>query len=337
MKRKKIVCIILVLTMMLYSTSNVFAVEGDENTDPDTEVTDPTATPTEVPTEEPTEPPTEAPTEEPTKAPTEEPTAEPTKAPTAEPTGDPTKNPTDSPTAAATNTPTPLITGTPAPTVTEGPTTTPTGTPYATVVPPDITETYPKPSSKSDKSVDSKSPSVIKIDGIYDEMWDNIEAIPIKNVSWGESGASGYFKVYWDKEALYVLVDVNDSTPDTRSDRFTRQDCIEIFVNESASKPEIYGDGDLHFKVNRDGVVEYGNGANETVVDYELITKDDGYMVEASIKFTTITPAYGQAIGFDVRINDSQGHQYRDYMLQWSDTSMETYINLSKIGTLYLK
>lgn len=332
MKKSKVLCMILTVVLMAVQIHSVWAVEEDPEPTPTAEVS-------EAPTEEVTPEPTV--TEDPTDTPTPEPSV--TEGPTpTEPiaTDTPTPTPagtTPSATPTPKNTPTPVLTGTPTPTVTEGPTMTPTGTPYATVVPPVLNETYPEPKSVSDKSVTSKSPSVVKIDGIYDEVWDNIEATQIKNVSWGESGANGSFRVYWDKNTLFILVDVNDDTPDTASDRFTRQDCVEIFVNESGTKPETYSEGDSHFKVNRDGAVEYGNGADKSIIDFAVIPKENGYMVEAAVTFTTINPVFGQAIGFDVRINDSQGNQYRDYMLQWSDTSMYTYENLSKIGTLYLK
>lgn len=342
MKKRGLICILISFILVIFSVNCVFAVEGEDT--PAVSETTPEAGSTTQPAEEITEPPTDAPTEETTQAPSDSPTEEgtptpepPTEQVTEPPSVDPTDVPDPDTTDSPSMTPTPVQTGTPTPTSTPAPTQTPTSTPYATVVPPDITESYPKPSKLSDKSVESKSPSVIKIDGIYDAMWDNIEAVPIKNVAWGENGADGSFKLYWDKEALYVLIDVNDTTPDTRSERFTRQDCVEVFFNENASKPNEYEAGDKHFKVNRDGVAEFGNGADDTVVKYGLIPKDNGYMVEASITFTTITPVYGQAIGFDVRINDSQGHQFRDYMLQWSDTSMETYKNLSRIGIIYLK
>lgn len=324
---------ILTAALIAASFGSVRAVEEDSEVTPSAE-----ASPTVEITPEPTA--TEAPTDTPTPEPTITDAPTPTEASGVTDTPVPTQagnTPTASATPSPQKTPTPVLTGTPTPTVTEGPTATPTGTPYATVIPPVLNETYPEPKSVSDKSVTSKSPSVVKIDGIYDEVWDGIEAIQIQNVSWGESGASGCFKVYWDKNTLYVLVDVNDDTPDTASDRFTRQDCVEIFVNESGTKPETYGEGDSHFKVNRDGEVEYGNGADDSIIDFAVIPKDDGYMVEASVTFTTMNPVFGQAIGFDVRINDSQGNQYRDYMLQWSDTSMYTYEDLSKIGTLYLK
>jgi hypothetical protein len=312
--------------------------ETDQPTDETDQPTDEAEQPTdesEEPTGEETDPTDEEnPTEEPTPTDDTTPEPEPIDTPSPEETVAPTNTPTSTVTPKPTEVP---ATSTPTPTATPTPTETPTPLPYLTVVPPDSGEDYPAPDSKSDKSLSAKSPTVIKIDGIYDDAWDSIASYSIDNISWGTSGASGEFKVYWDKERLYVLVVVEDDTPDTESERFTRQDCVEIFFNESGEKPDTYGTGDSHYKVNRAGDVEYGNNGSEDIFKYAVIDTDGGYMVEASIEFTTINPIYGQKIGFDVRVNDSQGDQYRDFMIQWSDTSMYTYENLSKIGTLYLK
>ena len=257
----------------------------------------------------------------------------------------PTPIPTTPP-APNTNTPTPLPTKapdnlandpTPAPTNTPKPK--PTKKPLPTVAPADKEKAYPAPAKKSEAAADIKSHEIIKIDGIYEDLWKEISALPIKNVSWGESGAAGSFKVFWDKANIYLLVEVGDATNDTASDRFSRKDCIEVFISEKGDMHKDYEEGDHHFKISRTGEVEYGNNTNEdSFVFKQIETEDENkYMFEISIPFTAISPVFGNKVGFDVRVNDSQGKQFRDYMIQWSDTSMYTYIDLSKVGTLVLK
>ena len=227
---------------------------------------------------------------------------------------------------AATATPTPLPTETPTPTLS------PTPTPVSSRV--DVI--YPTPSAASDKSADIKSAPVIKVDGIIEDMWDSIEYVPIKNISWGDNGAAGQFKLYWDKEYLFILVDVVDSTPDTAADMFSRQDCVEVFFNLDGTKPQKYGENDMHFKVNRAGEVEYGNGAGEGTFKSGVKEEGTAYKVEIGIPFAS-NVVFGQSVGLDIRVNDSQSDQFRDYMIQWSDTSMYTYDDLSMIGTVNLK
>ena len=237
--------------------------------------------------------------------------------------------------APATNAP--VKTNTPVPTKANKATPKPTNFPYPTVVPPEGGDTYPAPKAKSDKTAEIKSHSVIKIDGIHEDLWDKIDSIPIKNISWGEEGATGSFKVYWDITQLYILVEVKDSTPDTAAEKFSRKDCVEIFISEKGDMHKDYEDGDCHFKISRDGEIEYGSGAGEGTMEYKMIEAEDGYMIEIGIPFRTIKPGFSSKIGFDVRVNDSKGDQYRDFMTQWSDTSMYTYVDLSKVGTLVLR
>ncbi|MDD6102917.1 MAG: sugar-binding protein [Clostridiales bacterium] len=320
---KKIVtlytCLIISLVFIFSAVTYVKAVE-DETEEPSVSVT-PTVS------------------EEPTPTVTEAPSVIPSPSAEVTPSAEPSEKPTLTPTPQVTETPTPIATATPKPEENISPTATvsPTGTPYATVIPPQTDKKPQGPKKASDKKVEIRSPKVIKIDGIYENVWDNIETVNIENVSWGKSGASGGFKTYWDKEKIYILVDVKDNTPDCSSEMFSRQDCVEIFINENNEKPEEYGKGDVHVKINREGSVEYGHNANEEIISYGVIKKDGGYMIEASVRFTAIKPTFGTKIGFDVRINDSQGNEDRDYMIQWSDTSMMTFNNLTKIGTITLK
>lgn len=102
-------------------------------------------------------------------------------------------------------------TATPVPTATETPT--PTLSPTPTPISSRIDLVYPTPAAASEKAQDVKSAAVIKVDGIIEDLWSGIEYVPIKNISWGETGASGQFKMYWDKDYLFILIDVVDGTP----------------------------------------------------------------------------------------------------------------------------
>ena len=313
------------------NTEQVDPDNPDNPDDPDNpETTTEPENPDEVtPTAE-TPTPTNTPTN--TSTPTPTPTSTPVPTATSEPTAGPRR-------VTATPTPKPTSTSTPTPdlTLTAAASGSPSATPSGTVFPFPQNVEYPGPSERSEKSVEIKSHEVVKVDGIREELWDRIESIPVQNVSWGESGAEGSFKVYWDISKLYLLIEVKDSTPDTAASKFSRKDCVEIFINENGTKPAEYGEGDCHYKISRAGEIELGNGGVEDFISYAATETEGGYFVEVGVPFSTIRPKFGTVIGFDVRVNDSQNDQYRDYMTQWSDTSMYTFEDLSKIGTLNLK
>lgn len=355
---KTIMILVLMLTLVMSATLTAFADPDDENTqgetggdgdgdgdddgDDDDDITD-TPTPDDTtPTEEITDSPTpeeDTPTPEDTDTPTPTNTNTPTATNTPVPVRTTTPEP-DNPTPRITSqivtaTPTPTNTSTPTPTGTAS--VTPSLTPSGTVFPFPQNVEYPAPNEKSEKTAEVKSHAIIKVDGIIEDLWSEIEAIPVQNVSWGENGATGSFKAYWDKSELYILVEVSDTTPDTKATKFSRKDCVEVFLNENGNKPAEYGPGDCHYKISRAGEIELGNGGSEDLISYAVSDAEDSYKVEIGIPFTVLKPRFGSMIGFDVRINDSQNDQYRDYMTQWSDTSMYTYSDLSKIGTLNLK
>ena len=126
---KKVLNILVILTLLLMSVAPVFAQEPtapptSEPTEPPAAAptAEPTTPPTAEPTTAPTAEPTTVPTAEPTTPPTAVPTAEPTTPPTAEPTTPPTAEPTVEPTVEPTNTPTVEPTAEITPTVTLTPT-----------------------------------------------------------------------------------------------------------------------------------------------------------------------------------------------------------------------
>ena len=314
---------LLFVSFLFLCARQVFA-EQEENAD----------APTAEPTQDVAAPvtPEDTPTPEPTDTPTD------TATPTIEvsPTDAPSPTPVPTPTPEATPEPTPPeVSLTPSVSPTPSCTATPTPTPYATVIPPDEETHYNVP--ETDKSASVSEILRIDVDASVEEAWNWYSQIPIENVSWGENGATGSFQVIWTDDALYVLVRVVDATYDVSSELFSRKDCVEVFLNGAGNLPSGYGVGDQRDLVSGAGEVKYGSGANEESFLAAAAETEDGYIVEMKIPFQIIRPSKETTIGFDVRINDSHGQGNRDYMIQWSDTSMYTHVDLSKIGTILLK
>lgn len=323
----------LLAAVLLQTTSRKAFADPEEGEPSPTAEATPTPEPT--PTEEPL--PTAAPTEEATPTPT--PVEEvPTTAP--DPTAAPTEGVTPTP---ADETPTPVPSVTQGPKPTNGPTAaptptveaTPTPTPYAVVIPPDKETHYNVKETK--KAANVSALPAVNVDGTAEELWSWYSPVALENTAWGESGASGSFQILWTKSTLYVLVRVTDTTYDVSSELFSRKDCVEVFLNENGTLPAEYGAGDQHYLVSRKGEIKYGSGGDEAGFRAAVSETEDGYLVEMAIPFQTIQASQGTVIGFDVRINDSQGKGNRDYMMQWSDTSMRTHVDLSQIGTITLR
>lgn len=320
-----LVCFLLLGMLIIFSGKPVKA-ETEETTEP--QPGEPTPTVAETPTEDPTPSPsiviaTDTPTVEPTPEDTPVPT------PTPIPTLTPAPSPTETPLLTSTPTPTQSVSGTPTPTLS------PTSTPYATIIPPDEDTQYWVKETDIKATVAGKPKLVI--DGTAEAEWNRFVSVPLQNISWGKKGAAASFQLTWDSDYLYLLITVDDSTPDFDSEIFTRKDSVEIFLNENGEKPAAYAAGDQHYLISRNGEIKAGNGGDERTLRYAVCQTPTGYVLETAIPFQTIQAESGMSIGLDIRINDSQGKGKRDFILQWSDTSMNTHTDLSGIGTVILR
>ena len=212
-------------------------------------------------------------------------------------------------------------------------TATPTPTPYDRISPKDKKNS----ATISDKRASATKIPVLRVDGVEEKAWTVCDRYETENPVYGESGAHGWFRAYNDKTYLYLFIHVDDNTPFNQGEIPTRCDCVEIFLNEDGTKPETFGTGDSHYIIMRNGGCALRSGADIQLFNYSVSATEEGYDIELTLKWSLSAEARGDSVGFDLRINDSQHDGTRDYIEQWSDTSMLTHENLSKIGTLTLR
>ncbi|MBT8236645.1 MAG: sugar-binding protein [Bacteroidia bacterium] len=106
----------------------------------------------------------------------------------------------------------------------------------------------PQPTKENHQLLDAEKAEVAPtIDGTFTEaIWDRAKWLPIDQNWLGEPYTardfSGRYKVAWDEEALYLLVEIrDDSLFDQQADplkRYWDDDCVEIFVDEDNSGGE---------------------------------------------------------------------------------------------------
>ncbi len=89
-----------------------------------------------------------------------------------------------------------------------------------------------------------KAPGKIQIDGLANEVsWQLAKWQPIDNLILGTEPSkddfSGRFKIMWDEEQLYLLVEITDDILfDQHADPrhlYWDDDCLEVFLDEDAS------------------------------------------------------------------------------------------------------
>ncbi len=187
----------------------------------------------------------------------------------------------------------------------------------------------------------SKAPSTPVIDGDTDKCWDAAQRYDLKNSLYespsSESDCSAFFKALWDKDSLYVLVNVNDENLRHDSDDFYQDDAVEIFIDADNSKSDSYGDNDFHYYFRWDksspAMGEY-NGKSDEGVEFAVKTTNSGYVTEIKFPWTSlkVQPKPGLTIGFDVQVNDDDDGGDRDSKLAWCSKQDNAWENPGVFG-----
>lgn len=211
-------------------------------------------------------------------------------------------------------------------------------------------------SSTSDKSVeespvakDSLKPGDYKafkttdsmlIDGLGTEkIWDKAAWAPISyrwlGDSLSESDFKGRFKMLWDKQQLYYLVEIqDDSLSDQRKspfDNWWEDDCLELFIDENKSGGNHqFNHNAFAYHITLDGdVVDLGPDKNPHLYNHHLKVKwtRKGNLFTWEVALNVYNDTYkdgdttqvpvslesDKRLGFAVSFNDNDGNRKREH------------------------
>jgi len=172
------------------------------------------------------------------------------------------------------------------------------------------------------------------IDGKIDDIWSiaSIQTIGTKidgEALTGPGDCSGQFRLLYDTDNLYLLVDVSDDVlvQDSDAAQGWLDDRIEVFIDGDNSKNAAQdGKNDYQycFRWNHGQVevpVEWYLPPNSlTGVNYGIANTPSGYLVEIKLPWLTMigTPVpVGKLIGIDVMIDDDDNGGDRDSQVSW--------------------
>lgn len=113
------------------------------------------------------------------------------------------------------------------------------------------------------------------------------------------------------------------------------QDSVEIFLDQNNRKTATYEEDDGQYRINYNNVRSFGGHADQD--NFTSVTKiiEGGYIVEAAIALDKIVPEKGTVVGFDFQVNNDQdGDGKRDSVVNWADSTGQSYQNTSKFGVL---
>ena len=175
----------------------------------------------------------------------------------------------------------------------------------------------------------------ITVDGEIDDAW---AVAPDVNLGINAgSKASASAKVLWDEDYLYVYATVVDPQLNVDNEAVHEQDSFEIFVDENNSKASAYNAGTKQYRINYENALSFnGEKCVEENITSFAKTTDDGYIIEAAIKWTEITPADNTTIGIELQVNDADMSAMRIGTLNWYDTTNDCWENPSCYGTATL-
>jgi len=138
---------------------------------------------------------------------------------------------------------------------------------------------------------------------------------------------------------VYVLVEVTDPNgTHSSSANHYETDSVEIFFDENNNKSSAYQNDDMQCRIGFDGSKTVSD--NHSVDDYlsAAATTANGYLVEVAIPYSISPFTSGQAVGFDVQINDDNGSGARAGISNWSgDTTGLGYTTTQYFGVLMLE
>lgn len=184
----------------------------------------------------------------------------------------------------------------------------------------------------------------IVIDGTLEAVWTNGNVKPL-NASKLLSGTvtnatdlSGYAKMLWDDNYVYVLAVVKDDAKYNDSQNSYDDDAVEFYFDINNDKATTYGANDVQYAFGwNDGTIvgALPSGRLVTNITYAVVNTTDGYLIEARIPWSTLqgTPTANQLVGIDFMINDDDDGTGRDGKLSWNAAADDAWQNASLFGT----
>jgi len=203
----------------------------------------------------------------------------------------------------------------------------------------------------------AKTETAPVLDGVIDDVWNNINAIPVsKNYLWENPTVNAYWKAIWADTGIFVLIDVQDDVHfpawEAGSIANWEYDLVEVYfdVNENLLDGRGSRDGSGHYSyspVFED--TKYGTIQNTDQVSYSNLLYDESFVSEMFFPFTSFSNNSGQYlskfeltklanIGFDVYVIDRDSAETNRQRKVWQNNGLvsENWANMNDAGTIKL-
>ena len=199
---------------------------------------------------------------------------------------------------------------------------------------------------------DTKQTEAIKgtptIDGKMDDIWKKANKIDVnmlnKTLIPSNSTTTAEAYTMWDDQNFYFFAVVKDSHVSDKGGSVAEdKDSVEIQVDEKNSK----GKGNVSagnaaagcFRVDVNGATSgFGDkyNADKSKFKSAAVKTDTGYIVEAAIPFTSITPKADAVIAMEIQINDNMADSGRSGLISWNSDACLGWSDTEAMGEVKL-
>lgn len=143
-------------------------------------------------------------------------------------------------------------------------------------------------------------------------------------------GFEASFKLCYDDDNLYVLVDVSDPTPmrnEMSADKLWSADAVELFIgHEKLDEPgqPLFSDRQILLGAGKEPKAYVTKQTEQPPIQVVVVPRVDGkgYVLQAKIPSEALgfKPAEGKEIRFDLAVDDAADGKRRDRQLMWNGT-----------------
>ena len=179
------------------------------------------------------------------------------------------------------------------------------------------------------------------LDGEYDGIWSAASTqsfVPLAD----PANASGTWKVLYDAQNLYVMVDMSDDILMNDSDSSWQDDSVEIYFDGGNTKLNTPLSGDDHqytFGWTTDDIQGTNITGYTEGIEHAQVTTDTGWRIEVKMPWLSIwgvVPQDGDLVGIDCYYNDDDdgGDSRENKLLSFS--AIEGWNDASQWGTAVL-
>lgn len=186
------------------------------------------------------------------------------------------------------------------------------------------------------------------IDGNMDSIWAQAHRLALEHVVIGNDTparpdlAAGY-RILYDDQALYLLVDVvDDARYNDSQAEWWEDDGVEIYLDGNLSRGTTYDgvdDYQLLFRWHDDTVQIGPNSAPLPIgLRFQQVDTSNGYRVAVAIPLTAVgmNPKVGDTFGLDVHVLDDDDGGGREHKLAWHTVVDDSWFNPSRFGVVEL-